>query len=77
MSTSREAAACYRLYAANCLELAERVTDVERRIFLLHMARDWLKLAVQVEQQVGFGADAPQPPSYTSGEEPEADQTGK
>lgn len=49
MSATREMAACYRLYAANCIELAERISDVQRRIFLLHMARDWLKLAVQVE----------------------------
>lgn len=50
MSGPREAAACYRLYAANCLELAKGVPDVERRVFLLHMARDWLKLAVQVDR---------------------------
>jgi hypothetical protein len=54
MSGARERIACYRLYAANCLELAEHVVDAERRVFFLHMARDWLKLAEQAER-----ADAP------------------
>ena len=42
-----EAVACYRLYAANCVELAEHIGDADRRVFLLSMARDWLKLADQ------------------------------
>jgi hypothetical protein len=53
MSVSREAVACYRLYAANCVELAERLTDLDRRVFLLAMARDWRKLADQVEKECG------------------------
>ncbi len=59
MSTAREMAACYRLYAANCVELAEQMSDVERRIFFLHMARDWLKMADQVEQ-ADTGPNRPQ-----------------
>jgi hypothetical protein len=57
MSGIRETAACYRLYAANCLELAERADEIERRVFLLHMARDWLKLAAQIEQSPPEGSD--------------------
>jgi hypothetical protein len=57
MSVSREAVACYRLYAANCIELAEHIGDVDRRIFLLSMARDWLNLAEQVERN-GAALDA-------------------
>jgi hypothetical protein len=62
MSATREMVACYRLYAANCLELAEHVVDVERRVFFLHMARDWLKLADQAER-AHTGPDGPQPPA--------------
>jgi hypothetical protein len=71
MSASREAAACYRLYAANCLELAEHISDAQRRVFLLHMARDWLKLAVQVER-ANSGDDDPQAsrPSHEPGAGP-------
>ncbi len=50
MSGSRETAACYRLYAVNCIELAEQVCDLDRRVFLLHMAKDWLRMADQVER---------------------------
>lgn len=58
MSVTREAIACYRLYAANCIELAEHVGDVDRRIFLLSMARDWLKLADQAERSSEAVLDA-------------------
>jgi hypothetical protein len=54
-SVNREAVACYRLYAANCIELAESVDDRDRRVFLLNMARDWLKLADQAERNSGAG----------------------
>ena len=50
MSISRETAACYRLYAANCIELAEQVCDLDRRVFLLHLAKDWLRMADQAER---------------------------
>jgi len=66
-------AACYRLYAANCIELAERNSNVERRIFLLHMARDWLKLAVQVEQ-AEFGDHSPRTPYRESEPGPPMDR---
>jgi hypothetical protein len=58
MSVTREDVACYRLYAANCIELAEHAADVDRRIFLLSMARDWLKLAEQAERGSGAALDA-------------------
>jgi hypothetical protein len=59
VSVTREMVACYRLYAANCIELAEGLSDRDRRIFLLNMARDWLKLADQAEKMDGTGIDHP------------------
>ncbi len=47
--------ACYRLYAANCIELAEHIPELDRRVFLLNMARDWLKMADQAERNDGAG----------------------
>lgn len=72
MSVTRENVACYRLYAANCIELAEHVFDRDRRVFLLNMARDWLKLADQAEKERGAGHDfeaprvdsQPEPPAH-------------
>ena len=55
MSVTREAVACYRLYAANCVELAELIPELDRRVFLLNMARDWLKMADQAERNDGAG----------------------
>ena len=50
MSVTREAVACYRLYAANCIELAKNIADPDRRVFLFNMARDWFRLADQAER---------------------------
>ena len=47
---SREDAACYRLYAANCVEIAQRQSDPERKLFLLRMARGWGTLADRLEK---------------------------
>jgi hypothetical protein len=58
MCLSREDAACYRLYAANCLELAEHSGDADRKLFLLRIAQGWVNLADQVERQ-----DAAQKPA--------------
>ena len=44
-----ERVACYRLYAANCVELARGTDDGERRVFLLRMAQAWFRLAEQME----------------------------
>lgn len=44
-----ERVACYRLYAANCIELARGTDDSERRVFLLRMAQAWFRLAEQME----------------------------
>ncbi|MGA7788966.1 MAG: hypothetical protein WCA56_12445 [Xanthobacteraceae bacterium] len=52
MCATRETVACYRLYAANCVELARNLSDVDRRVFLLHMARDWVKLAGLAEKEL-------------------------
>jgi hypothetical protein len=54
MSGSRETAACYRLYAANCLEIAENIPDRDRRVFLLGIAQAWTRLADHLEK---YGID--------------------
>jgi hypothetical protein len=61
MSARKEDVACYRLYAANCLEIAARVSDTDRRLFLLRMAQAWGKLADQVEKRCrsGCGDEVP------------------
>lgn len=66
MSGSRETAACYRLYAVNCIELAERVCELDRRVFLLHMAKDWLRMADQVERIAADSHTDPDPPDHGS-----------
>jgi hypothetical protein len=42
-----ELVATYQLHAANCVEIAQRITDPESRLSLLAMAQSWLKLAEQ------------------------------
>jgi hypothetical protein len=54
-SVSREDVACYRLYAANCVEIAANVSDTDRRLFLLRMAQAWGNLADQVEKMGNNG----------------------
>jgi hypothetical protein len=53
--SKEEDVACYRLYAANCLEMAKGLSDVERKLFLLKMAQGWGNLATRLERadQVG------------------------
>jgi hypothetical protein len=46
---SKEDVACYRLYAANCLDMA-RLSSAERKLFLLKMAQDWGSLADRLER---------------------------
>jgi hypothetical protein len=62
MSGSRETAACYRLYAANCIEIAENIPDRDRRVFLLRMAQAWTRLADHIEQD-GIDDEAAKMPS--------------
>jgi hypothetical protein len=50
MSVSAQDVACYRLYAATCIEIAEHIPDTQRRVFLLRMAQAWGRLADQVEK---------------------------
>ena len=47
----------YRRYAAECLELAQRLTDADTRAQLLEMAEAWRELAQKVER-----GDAPRHP---------------
>jgi len=42
-----EFVARYRLHAAHCVELAERISEPENRLALLAMAKSWLALAEQ------------------------------
>jgi hypothetical protein len=45
--SANESASRYRLHAAHCYELAERMSDAEGRLALLAMAQSWLALAEQ------------------------------
>lgn len=54
----KEDVACYRLYSANCVELAERTADADRRVFLLRMGQRWARLADQVEKAERADSDA-------------------
>ena len=60
---SREDVACYRLYAANCLEMAERLANAERKLFLLKMAQDWGSLADRLERAEQNQLSSPKPQS--------------
>jgi len=51
----REVIACYRLYAAYCLEIAQEFDEPGRKIALLNMAQTWIALADWVEKA---GADS-------------------
>ncbi len=54
----REDIACYRLYAANCVELAQQIRDPDRRVFLFRMAQAWTQLANQAEEHIRAEAHA-------------------
>jgi hypothetical protein len=56
MPDSSETARSYRQYAAKCLEISQNIVDTDRRLFLLKMAQDWLKLAEQVEREAPWAA---------------------
>ena len=43
-----EIAACYRLYAACCAEIAQRASDQSRKVSFLDLAQAWRRLAEQV-----------------------------
>jgi hypothetical protein len=47
-----EKLAKYRLYAAECTELAQQVTDPKRRLVLVEMAHAWWVLAELAEKRV-------------------------
>jgi hypothetical protein len=42
-----ELVARYRLHAAHCVDLAEKISDAEGRLALLTMAKSWIALAEQ------------------------------
>jgi hypothetical protein len=47
---SREIVACYRLYAANCIRIAQRTVEPSSKLALLDMAQAWELLAEQAEK---------------------------
>jgi hypothetical protein len=53
-----EIKACYRLYAAHCLEIAQRLSDRGAKIALLNMAQTWIALADQIEKAKGASTSA-------------------
>jgi hypothetical protein len=53
---SREDVACYRLYAADCVEIATRLSDPERKFFFLRMAQAWGNLADRLGKAEQEGA---------------------
>jgi hypothetical protein len=55
--------ACYRLYAAYCLEIAQRLSDRGGKIALLNMAQTWIALADQIEKAKGATHGVPTHPS--------------
>ena len=40
----------YRLRAAECMELAQRLLDATAKLTLLHMAQAWMELAEQADK---------------------------
>ena len=62
----KEDVACYRLYSANCVELAERTADADRRVFLLRMGQRWARLADQVEKAERADSAAASRPQLTA-----------
>jgi hypothetical protein len=55
--SSRELAACYRLYAAYCAEKAQELLEPGRKLALLAMAQAWSRLAEQVDKSARYDAD--------------------
>ncbi len=47
-----EKIAVYRLYAAECAEIAQKVSDPKQKLVLLNMAHSWLALANLAEKRV-------------------------
>ena len=45
--TASEIVSCYRLYAAECIEIA-RDLEPEHKLALLNIAQAWLNLAAQI-----------------------------
>ncbi len=58
--------ACYRLYAAYCLEIAQDHTDPERKLALLTMGQAWANLAEQVEKRAVRDSGFEVPPGATT-----------
>jgi hypothetical protein len=57
----RESAACYRLYAANCAELAQGAVEPGRKLALFDLAQAWTRLADQVDKNERNAAECAEP----------------
>jgi hypothetical protein len=56
---SSEDIACYRIHAADCIEIAQNISDTDRRLFFLRMAQAWENLADHAEKVRKGGAAHP------------------
>jgi hypothetical protein len=65
----KEAAACYRLYASYCFEIAHDPLNPGRRVALLDLAQAWARLAEQIEQsgQTDLVAEGAPPDAKSAG----------
>jgi hypothetical protein len=54
----------YRIYAHECSQSAESVTDPGTRVWLLEMAQSWLLLAEQAEKNLTADLVYETPPSH-------------
>jgi len=61
--SATEPAALYRLHAAQCVDLAQRFSDSESKLALLHLAQSWVSMAEQAEKNAGITVvyETPQP----------------
>jgi hypothetical protein len=48
--SSKDVVACYRLFAAYCVETAQRTSDTARKVALLGAAQSWGMLADHLEK---------------------------
>ena len=65
--TSQELVACYRLYAANCVEIAKGISDPNGKVALLGMAKAWMQMANQIVKHTApamSSATDPGPPDH-------------
>jgi hypothetical protein len=76
-----EQAALYRLYAAECIDLAQRSTDSQSRLALFDMAHSWRMLADQADKNsetvLVYETPEPRPRIAQQQQQPQADSQKK